>query len=48
MYQPRVDLYNLANSATIIARSTVLGPSDGAVNGIQRGRLIKIGMHVDF
>ena len=48
VYQPRVDLYNLANSATIIARSTVLGPSYGAVNGIQRGRLIKFGMHVDF
>jgi hypothetical protein len=48
VYQPRLDLYNLANSATIIARSTVLGPSYGAVNGIQRGRLIKIGMHVDF
>jgi hypothetical protein len=48
VYQPRVDLYNLANSATIIARSTVLGPSYGAVNGIQRGRLIKLGMHVDW
>ena len=48
VYQPRLDLYNLANSATIIARSTYSGPSYGAVNGIQRGRLIKIGMHVDF
>ena len=48
VYQPRVDLYNLANSSTIIARSTVLGPSYGAVNGIQRGRLIKIGMAVDW
>jgi hypothetical protein len=48
VYQPRVDLYNLANSSTIIARSSVLGPSYGAVNGIQRGRLIKIGMHVDW
>jgi Carboxypeptidase regulatory-like domain len=48
VYQPRVDLYNLANSSTIIARSTVLGPSYGAVNGIQRGRLIKIGMGVDW
>jgi len=25
-----------------------LGSSYGAVNGIQRGRLIKLGMHVDF
>jgi hypothetical protein len=48
VYQPRLDIYNLANSATIIARSTVLGSSYGAVNGIQRGRLIKLGMHVDW
>jgi hypothetical protein len=36
------------NSATVIARVTTLGSSYGAVNGIQRGRLIKLGMHVDF
>jgi hypothetical protein len=48
VYQPRLDIYNLANSSTIIARSATLGPSYGAVNGIQRGRMIKVGMHVDF
>ena len=48
VYQPRLDIYNLANSSTIIARSTTLGPSYLAVNGIQRGRMIKLGMHVDF
>jgi len=46
--EPRLDLYNLLNSATIINRSTVLGSSYGAVNGIQRGRLIKLGLNVDF
>src|SRR2546425_1949664 len=47
-FQPRLDVYNLMNSATVIARVTTLGSSYGAVNGIQRGRLIKLGMHVDF
>jgi hypothetical protein len=46
--EPRLDLYNLANTATIINRVTTLGASYGAVNGIQRGRLIKLGMNVDF
>jgi carboxypeptidase family protein len=48
VYQPRLDIYNLMNSATVIARTTTLGPNYGAVNGIQRGRLVKLGMHVDF
>ena len=46
--QPRLDIYNLMNSATIINRVTTLGSSYGAVGGIQRGRLIKLGMNVDF
>ena len=46
--EPRLDLYNLMNSATIINRTTTLGSSYGAVNGIQRGRLIKLGMNFDF
>jgi hypothetical protein len=48
VFQPRLDVYNLMNSATVIARSTTLGPGYGAVNGIQRGRLIKLGVNVDF
>jgi hypothetical protein len=47
-FEPRLDLYNLMNSATIINRTTTLGSSYGAVNGIQRGRLIKLGMNFDF
>jgi hypothetical protein len=46
--QPRIDVYNLANSATVLSRATVLGSSYGAVNSIQRGRLIKLGFSVDF
>jgi hypothetical protein len=46
--QPRIDLYNLLNSATVLSRTTVLGPGYGEVNGIQRGRLIKVGMSYDF
>ncbi|HEV3218098.1 MAG TPA: carboxypeptidase regulatory-like domain-containing protein [Vicinamibacterales bacterium] len=47
-FQPRIDVYNLANSATVLSRATVLGSSYGAVNSIQRGRLIKLGFSVDF
>jgi hypothetical protein len=47
-WQPRLDIYNLLNSATIINRVTVLGSAYGAVNGIQRGALIKAGMNVDW
>jgi hypothetical protein len=47
-FSPRVDIYNLTNAATIIGRITQLGPTYGRVNGIQRGRLIKVGFNVDF
>jgi hypothetical protein len=48
VYQPRLDVYNLMNSATVINRVQTLGSSYGAVGNIQRGRLIKLGMHVDW
>ena len=38
VFQPRVDVYNLMNSATVISRVTTLGTSYGAVSNIQRGR----------
>jgi hypothetical protein len=47
-FQPRLDVYNMMNSATVINRVTTLGSSYGAVGSIQRGRLIKVGMNVDF
>jgi Carboxypeptidase regulatory-like domain len=47
-FTPRLDIYNLANSTTITSRVTTYGSSFGFVNSIQRGRLIKLGMAVDF
>jgi hypothetical protein len=48
IYQPRLDIYNLMNTATVINRVTTLGSSYGAVGSIQRGALVKLGMHVDW
>jgi hypothetical protein len=47
-FSPRIDFYNLMNSATITGRTTVLGSNYLAANGIQRGRLVKLGFSVDF
>jgi hypothetical protein len=46
--EPRLDIYNMMNAATILGRITQLGPTYGRVNTIQRGRLIKVGFNVDF
>ena len=46
--EPRIDFYNLTNAATILGRITQLGPTYGRVNSIQRGRLIKVGVNVEF
>jgi len=46
--EPRIDFYNLTNAATILGRITQLGPTYGRVSSIQRGRLIKLGMSVEF
>ena len=46
--EPRVDFYNLTNAATILGRITQLGPTYGRVNSIQRGRLIKLGVSMEF
>ena len=46
--EPRIDFYNLTNAATILGRITQRGPTYGRVNSIQRGRLIKLGVSVDF
>lgn len=46
--EPRLDLYNLTNSASILGRVTQLGPTYGRVSSIQRGRLIKAGMSIEF
>jgi len=46
--EPRLDMYNLTNSASILARVTQLGPTYGRVSSIQRGRLIRVGINVEF
>jgi len=48
VFQPRLDIYNLSNNATIRAWTTALGPTYHRPSAIQRGTLIKAGMHVDF
>jgi hypothetical protein len=48
VFQPRLDLYNLTNEATVRTWVTQLGPTYHRPSAIQRGLLIKAGMHVDF
>ena len=46
--QPRLDLYNLTNNATIRTWVTQLGSTYHRPSAIQRGLLIKAGVHLDF
>jgi hypothetical protein len=48
VFEPVVDIYNLANSNTIQGRPTQLGPSYHRVANILRGRLVKLGFNVKF
>jgi hypothetical protein len=48
VFQPRLDVYNATNNATIRSWVTQLGPTYHRPSAIQRGTLIKAGMHVDF
>ena len=45
---PRIDIFNATNESTVTARITQLGPSYERISGIQRGRLIKIGVNMEF
>jgi hypothetical protein len=47
-FEPRLDFFNLTNQASITSRVTTFGPNYQRASGIQRGRLIKVGMSVDF
>jgi hypothetical protein len=47
-FEPRIDFYNVTNASTVLTRVTVLGPAYGRASDIQRGRLIKLGLSVDF
>jgi hypothetical protein len=46
--EPRLDIYNATNAASILGRVTQLGPTYGRVSSIQRGRLVKAGFSVEF
>ena len=46
--EPRLDLFNLTNAATILARTTQLGPTYNQASSIQRGTLIKAGFDIAF
>ncbi len=46
--EPVLDVFNLLNGSAISGRTTVLGPTYGRASSIQRGRLIKLGVNVDF
>jgi hypothetical protein len=46
--QPRLDIYNMTNNATIRTWVTQLGNTYHRPSAIQRGTLVKAGMHIDF
>ena len=46
--EPRIDFYNLTNESSVQRRVTVLGPAYARPSDVQRGRLIKFGMSVEF
>jgi hypothetical protein len=45
---PRIDIFNATNESTVLARIAQLGPTYGRISGIQRARLIKLGLNVEF
>jgi hypothetical protein len=45
---PRLDIFNATNESTVTARIAQLGPTYQRISGIQRGRLIKLGMSLEF
>jgi hypothetical protein len=47
-FAPRIDIFNATNEATVNARITQFGPTYGRISGIQRARLIKVGLNVEF
>ena len=45
---PRLDIFNATSESTVNAQITQLGPTFGRISAIQRGRLIKVGVNVEF
>jgi hypothetical protein len=46
--EPVMDAYNLLNAASLLSRITQLGPTYLTPVTIQRGRLIRLGVNVNF
>jgi len=46
--EPEMGIFNITNAAPILARITQLGPTYGRVGSIMRGRLIKLGMNINY
>jgi hypothetical protein len=47
-FAPRIDIFNATNEATVTSRIAQLGPTYGRISGIQRARLIKVGLNIEF
>jgi len=47
-FEPRIDFFNLTNQASLITRVATFGPNYQRASSIQRGRLIKVGVSVEF
>jgi len=46
--EPVLDVYNLLNAASLLSRVTQLGPTYQTPVTIQRGRLIRLGVNMNF
>lgn len=46
-FAPRLDIFNATNESTVLSRIIQLGPTYGRISGIQRARLMKVGLNVE-
>jgi hypothetical protein len=46
--QPRIEIYNLLNSATVLAENTTYGAQFRLPTSILPARLFKVGVQLDF
>jgi hypothetical protein len=47
-FEPVLDFYNVTNANTIQGRTTQLGPTYGQPTSVLRGRLLRLGVNVNF
>jgi hypothetical protein len=45
---PQLDIFNVGNTATILTQNNTFGPSLGQVRTILDGRIVRLGMRVEF